>query len=173
MRTHVRRTCKTPQPLNRVSGKMRVSVVWLQQARQQLVPAYVVHPRVETVEADVQGYHWTGCRLLEGVPQAVREREASVDVSLFRREVLRSIIVAREFETPSKENGLPPRSDESPAPRLDVRILPRTFVSSTPRPAPCSRVCTHILSSWICDVWRHEYWIVSVQQNTRLFFAVK
>ena len=110
MRTHVRRTCKTPQPLNPVSGKMRVSVVWLQQARQQLVPAYVVHPRVETVEADVQGYHWTGCRLLEGVPQAVREREASVDVSLFRREVLRSIVVAREFEAPSKENGLPPRS---------------------------------------------------------------
>ena len=84
---------------------MRVSVRWL-----QLVPAYVVHPRVETVEADVQGYHWTGCRLLEGVPQAVREIEARVDVSLFRREVLRSIVVAREFETPSKENGLPPLS---------------------------------------------------------------
>ena len=74
------------------------------------MPAYVVHPRVETVEADVQGYHWTGCRVLEGVPQAVREIEVKVDVSLFRREVLRSVVVAREFETPSKKDGLPPPS---------------------------------------------------------------
>ena len=51
----------------------------LQQLVRQLLPAYVVHHRVETVEADLQGYHWTGCRLLEGVPRAVREREASVD----------------------------------------------------------------------------------------------
>ena len=56
----------------------------LQLAR-PLVPAYVVHPRVETVEADVQGYHWTGCRLAEERPRAVLEREAQVDVSLFRR----------------------------------------------------------------------------------------
>ena len=46
----------------------------LQLAR-PLVPAYVVHPRVETVEADAQGYHWTGCRLAEERPRVVLERE--------------------------------------------------------------------------------------------------
>ena len=99
---HVRKTATFELKAMRVSGR-------LQQLVRQLVPAYVVHPRVETVEADLQGYHWTGCRLLEGVPRAVREREASVDVALFRQEVLRSIIVSREFEAPAKENGLPPR----------------------------------------------------------------
>ena len=55
---------------------MRVSVRSLQQLAKQLVPSYVFHPRVETLEADLQGYNWTGCRLLEGVPRAVRDREA-------------------------------------------------------------------------------------------------
>ena len=83
----------------------------LQLAR-PLVPAYVVHPRVETVEADAQGYHWTGCRLAEERPRVVLEREAQVDVSLFRRDVERSIVVARNFESPSQEDeyGRPPRS---------------------------------------------------------------
>ena len=41
-----------------------------------------------------------------------REREAQVDVSLFRRDVERSIVVARNFESPSQEDeyGRPPRS---------------------------------------------------------------
>ena len=90
-------------------GDMRVSVRSVQLAR-QLVPAYVVHPRVETVEADVQGYHWTGCRLVEGIPEVVRERESQVDLSLFRKEVERSIVVSREFETPNQEDGRPPRT---------------------------------------------------------------
>ena len=81
---------------------MKVSLPRLQLAG-RLIPAYVVHPRVETVEADVQGYHWTGCRLAEGVPRVVRERESLVDVSLFREEVERSIIISREFETPNQE----------------------------------------------------------------------
>ena len=88
---------------------MRGNVALLQYAK-QLVPAYVVHPRIETVEADVQGYHWTGCRLIEGAPRAVREREAAVDLSLFKTEVERSIIVSREFEAPAKEDGCPPAS---------------------------------------------------------------
>lgn len=95
--------------LSMAHGNMGVSVRSVQVAR-QLVPAYVVHPRVETVEADVQGYHWTGCRLIEGIPQAVREREAHVDVSLFRKEVQRSIIVSREFERPNQDDGRPPRT---------------------------------------------------------------
>ena len=86
---------------------MRVSVLRLQLAK-QLVPAYIVHPRTETIEADVQGYHWTGCRLAEAAPRVVWEREPLVDVSLFRSDIERSIIVSREFETPNQEHGCPP-----------------------------------------------------------------
>ena len=82
---------------------MRVGAPLLQLAK-QLVPAYVVHPRVETVEADVQGYHWTGCRLLEGRPQSVRDREAQVDVSLFRGDVERGIKVSRHYEMPRQDD---------------------------------------------------------------------
>ena len=88
---------------------MRVGLPSLQLAR-QLVPAYVVHPGVETVEADVQGYHWTGCRLVEGRPQSVRKREAEVDVSLFRGDVERAIKVARHYEKMRQDDECPPRS---------------------------------------------------------------
>ena len=99
--------CKHAQ--NFLGSKMRTSVVRLQLTK-QLIPAYVFHPRIETVEADVQGYHWTGCRLVEGAPRAIREREATVDMSLFKKEIEKNIIVSREFEAPSKENGCPPSS---------------------------------------------------------------
>ena len=88
---------------------MRTSVIRLQLTK-QLKPAYVFHPRIETVEADVQGYHWTGCRLVEGTPRAVLEREATVDMSLFKKEMERNIIISREFEAPSKVDGCPPTS---------------------------------------------------------------
>ena len=87
---------------------MRLSVRGLRQLVRQLRPAYVVHPRVETVEADVQGYNWTGCRVVEGRPLAVVAREAEVDVTLFTRDVVRSIAVSRDFE--SQEEGRAPRS---------------------------------------------------------------
>ena len=87
---------------------MRVGTPLLQLAK-QLVPAYVVHPRVETVEADVQGYHWTGCRLAQEKPQSVRDREAQVDVSLFREDVERGIKVSRDYEMP-RQDECPPRS---------------------------------------------------------------
>ena len=88
--------------------RMRLSVRGLRQLVRQLRPAYVVHPRVETVEADVQGYNWTGCRVVEGRPLAVVAREAEVDVTLFTRDVVRSIAVSRDFE--SQEEGRAPRS---------------------------------------------------------------
>ena len=88
---------------------MRVCLRSLQLAK-QLVPAYVVHPRVETVEADLQGYHWTGCRVFEGKPHVIRQREATVDMSLFKKEIERCIIVSREFEIPKKDSDRPPRS---------------------------------------------------------------
>lgn len=88
--------------------EMRWSVRGLGQLVRQLRPAYVVHPRVETVEADVQGYSWTGCRVVEGKPSAVVQREAQVDVAVFTRDVVRSVVVSRDFE--SQEEGRTPRS---------------------------------------------------------------
>ena len=88
---------------------MRVGVPCLQLVK-QLVPAYVVHPGVETIEADVQGYHWTGCRVAEGRPQCVRDREAQVDVALFKRGVERAIKVSRHYEMPRQDDECPPRS---------------------------------------------------------------
>lgn len=87
---------------------MRLSVRSLRPLVRQLRPAYVVHPKVETVEADVQGYNWTGCRVVEGRPSSVRDKEAEVDMTLFTRDVVRSIMVARDFE--SQEEGRTPRA---------------------------------------------------------------
>ena len=82
---------------------MRLSVRGLRQLARSLRPTYIVHSRVETVEADVQGYNWTGCRVVEGRPAAVVERERQVDVDLFSRDVARNIIVSRNFESQEAE----------------------------------------------------------------------
>ena len=121
-----------------------------------LVPAYVVHPRVETVEADAQGYHWTGCRLAEERPRVVLERERErgsggrVAVQERRGEEHRS---GQELREPQSRGRVRAPAALLPvqlcAPFPQVRILPCTLVSETQRPPSGTRVNAHSFSPFV------------------------
>lgn len=61
--------------------------------------AYVFHPRMQTMEADVQMFQWTKTQQLEHRPRALKELRNSLNLTSFLSLIEKSIIVARSFET--------------------------------------------------------------------------
>ena len=82
-----------------------LSVAGLLAVRQQcrrltaLVNAYAFHPKVQTMEADVQVFHWTKSKQVEDRPETVEALRNSIDLTAFRGPLEKNIIVARNFET--------------------------------------------------------------------------
>lgn len=66
-------------------------------------PAYVFHPNVQTLEADIQALHWTKTVQVDHPPSPVKEVRTSLDVSPFQKAVERCVIVARNYETQEEE----------------------------------------------------------------------
>ena len=87
------------------AGRGLLGVIGLSSARHQcrhlvkLAKAYVFHPKVQTLEADVQVFHWTKTKEVEGRPKTVETLRDSIELTAFRDAIEKNIIVARNFET--------------------------------------------------------------------------
>ncbi len=62
-------------------------------------PAYVYHPTVQTLEADIQALHWTKTVQVNDPPSLVEELRTGLDAAAFKGAVEKCVIVARNFET--------------------------------------------------------------------------
>ena len=114
------------------------------------------------MEADLQGYHWTGCRLLEGRPAIVRDKEAQVDVEQFKTDVERNIIISRNFES---QRDADPHSYPS---SLMFHLLRTIFSRASSHPELRN---LHVARGYVCRGSVHVR-IPEEHRRVHVYFAV-